>query len=132
MDFSFLKDIISISSTPDYSGYNTKLRQRQGCETKLKTNILYSPLINEKLFNPSTTLTAIHAVEKVTKEAGQEITILTYDQQLYRVVVNIVWTERWSQVFPSLGAMHMLLSFIGCVGKLMGGSGLSILLRKCY
>ena len=109
-----------------------KLRQKQGCEIKSKTNVLYSPLIDKKLSDPSTILTAMDAVEKTSKKAGQEITILTCDPQLYRVVVNILWAdpERWSQFLIFLGGMHILMSFIGCVGKLMSCSGLSILMGK--
>ena len=132
MDFSFLKDIIPISSAPDYSGYNTKLRRKQGCEIKSKTNVLYSPLINEKSFDLSTILTAMHAVEKVTKKAGREISILTCDRQLYRVVVNIMWADpkQWLQFFSHLRGMYIHMSFIGFVGNLMGGSGLSTLMGK--
>ena len=77
-------------------------------------------------------LTAIHAVEKVTKEARQEITILTCNQQPYRVFVNILLAdpEPLSQFFPRLEGMHMLMSFFGCLGKLMGHSGLSMLMGK--
>ena len=78
-------------------------------------------------------LTAMHAVEKVTKEAGQ-ISILTCDQQLHRVVVNIVWAdpEQWSQFFPSPRGMHILMSFIDCVGKLKGGSAVSMVIGKAF
>ena len=65
-----------------------KLRQKQDCEVKSKANVLYSPLIDKKLSDPTTILTAMDAVEKATKKAGQEITILTCDPQLYRVVLT--------------------------------------------
>ena len=127
MDFRLLKDIICVSSTPEYSGYNTKLRRNQYCEIKSKTNVLYNPLLDT-----STILTAMHAVEKVTKEAEQEITMLMRNHQLYRVAVNIVWADprQWPQFFSRLGGIYMLMSFIGCVDKLMGGSGLNMLMGK--
>ena len=40
--------------------------------------------------------------------------------------------ERWSQFFPCLREMHMLMSFTGYLGKLMGGSGFSMLLGKAF
>lgn len=50
-------------------------------------------MIDEKALDPSTILTVIHAVEKVTKEAEQEITINICVHQLDRIVVNVVWTD---------------------------------------
>ena len=50
-------------------------------------------MIDEKPLDPFTILTVIHAVEKVTKEAEQEITINICVHQLDRIVVNVVWTD---------------------------------------
>lgn len=71
MDFRFLKDITSISSTPGYKGYNTKLRLKQGYKIKSNTNALYSPLIDKQPSDLSSILTAIYAIEKFAKEAEQ-------------------------------------------------------------
>jgi hypothetical protein len=89
---------------------------------KQKTNIFYKPLIDRKPADPSTMLTAMHAIEKISKDAGQEDALMTCDQQLFRVMVDIVWEnpERWKRFHPRLGGMHWLMSFIGSVGKLMG------------
>ena len=75
-------------------------------------------MIDEKPLDPSTILTVIHAVEKVTKEAEQEITINICVHQLDRIVVNVVWTDPkwWSKFFFRPQGMHMLMSFIGWVG----------------
>ena len=75
-------------------------------------------MIDEKPLDPSTILTVIHAVEKVTKEAEQEITINICVHQLDRIVVNVVWTDPkwWSKFFFRPRGMHMLMSFTGWVG----------------
>ena len=66
--------------------------------------------------------------------ARQEITILTCDWQLYKIVVKTVWAdpESWSQFFQHLGRKDMLMSFIGSMGKLMSGSRLSMLIGKAF
>ena len=68
------------------------------------------------------------------EEAGQAITIFTADQQLYHVALDIIWSnpEKWSTFFVRLGGMHMLMSFIGCVGMLMTNSGLTALLKSAF
>ena len=50
----------------------------------------------------------MHDVEKITNEAGQDISILTLDQQLYRVAIDIIWNDpqRWSKFVVRLGGMH--------------------------
>ena len=65
-------------------------------------------------------LTAIIESQRLTNEAGQQITTFTADQQLYRVMVDITWVypEMFLKFIPRLGGMHWLMSFVGCVGTL--------------
>ena len=51
---------------------------------------------------------------------------MTADQQLYRVMINVLWAypEMFANFIPRLGGMHLLMSFVGSVGTLMVGSGL--------
>jgi len=57
----------------------------------------------------------------------RESHILTCDQQLYRVVLDVTWTypERFPDVVLRLGGMHALMSFISSVGTLMSETGLA-------
>ena len=74
----------------------------------------------------STMMTVLIEANRLTSEAGQEFTIFTCDQQLYRVSLQVIWAypEQFSHVVLRLGGMHMLMSFIGAVGSLMEESGL--------
>ena len=49
-------------------------------------------------------------------------------------MLDIIWneTERWRNFYPRLGGMHMLMNFIGLIGKLMEGSGLDKLMAKAF
>ena len=73
-------------------------------------------------------------LEEATINAGQNVTLMTCDQQLFRVMVDIKWTdpERWKNLYPRLGGMHWLVSFIGSVGKLMKNSGLDMILKSSF
>ena len=52
----------------------------------------------------------------ITAAAGQEYTVYTADQQLYKVALHIKWDtpEQFSEFIPRLGGMHFLtnVSFI--------------------
>ena len=111
-----------------------KSKKRERITQETKTNIFYNPLIDNKPTDPSTILTAMYEIERTSKDAGQEVAVFTCDQQLYRIVVDIVWANpgRWASFYPRHGGMHWLMSFIGSVGKLMGGSGLDKLMEKAF
>ena len=118
MDFGFLKRDITEPNTPEFGGFNTKLSREQGQSAQPATRAICTPLIDMTPADPDTVMTAMVQTQKLTKECGQEITIFTNDQQLYKVAVNVTWVyrERFSLLIPRLGGMHLLLSFIGSVG----------------
>ena len=54
--------------------------------------------------------------------------------QLYMVAVQVKWSdpEMWRAVIAHPGGMHNVMSFVGCVGNLMKGSGVEELLGAAY
>ena len=122
LDFDFLKRVITKPNTPEFGGFNTKLSREQGQSAQPATRAIYTPLIDMTPADPDTMMTAMVQAQKLTKECGQEITIFTNDQQLYKVAVNVtgVYRDRFSLLIPRLGGMHLLMSCIGSVG---GGGG---------
>ena len=81
--------------------------------------------------DPDTMLTAMVRVQELTSQTGQTFSLLTCDQQLYRVAVHVSWDqpERFKDMYLSLGA---LMSFAGAVGSLMAESGLSDILSEVF
>ena len=49
-------------------------------------------------------------------------------------MLDIIWNEpeRWRNFCRRLGGMHILMNFIGSIGKLMEGSGLEKLMAKAF
>ena len=117
---------------PDYHGFNTKLIRDSGQSLKPKTKLSFHPLLDKTPSDPSTILTAMVDAERITNRSGQEITIFTADQQLYRVAIDITLSDpdRWRFFIPRIGGMHCLVSFVECVGVLMENTGL-VPLMKC-
>ena len=79
-------------------------------------------------------LTAMVRVQELTSQTGQTFSLLTCDQQLYRVAVHVSWDqpERCKDMYLRLGGMHTLMSFAGAVGSLMAESGLSNILSEVF
>ena len=81
-----------------------------------------------------TMMTAMVRAQELTLEAGQQFTVLTCDQQVYRVAVQVLWAhpEKFHELYLRLGGMHALMSFVGAVGTLMAESGLSDVLSSVF
>ena len=70
----------------------------------------------------------------ITAAAGQEYTLLTADQQLFKVMLHIMWDdpESFSDFIPRLGGMHFLTNLIGCIGGLAADSGCAEVLSAAF
>ena len=58
--------------------------------------------------DPPTMLTLMAEAARITHEAGQSVAVFAAGQQLYRVVVDILWTyeTRFANFVPRIGGMH--------------------------
>ena len=133
-DFLFLKSCVINPTTPDFSGYNTRTTSETGQSLKAKSKVYYHPLINKTLADPSTILTAMCNLEKISKDAGQSFSMLTSNQQLFRVMLYVIWENppRWVGSVQRIGGMHWIMSFVGSAGKLVENSGLAQLMMSSF
>ena len=92
LDFDFLQQILIGKSTPEYNGFNTRLSREQGHSIKPKTKAIYTPLIDMKPSNPDTIMTAMIKAQQMTQGTNQSTTLLTFNQQLYKVAADALWT----------------------------------------
>ena len=134
MDFKFFKCVVSDASTPEFGGFNTQYLREHDQSLNPGTKAMYTPLIDMLPSDPITMMTAMVEAQKLTRQTGQVYTVFTADQQLYRVMINILWVhpEMFHNFILRLGSMHMLMSFVGCVGVLMAGSGLEQVLKSAF
>ena len=120
-DFQFLNQITSSNVCSEWNGYNTFLNRTEGHTIRPKTTSVCTPLIDMKPTDPDTMLTAMIQAKKLTTGAGQSVVLLTCDQHLYKIAVNITWAYpgRFTNFILRFGRMHFLMNFIGCIGILM-------------
>ena len=120
---------------PEYNGYNTMQAREEGQPLKPKTRAIYLPLIDMPPAECDTTFTSMLHIKRLSESTGQQFTLFTLDQQLYRYAVEIQWTlpEVFSTfLFYRLGGMHMLMSLIGAVGNLMTETGLADIMSSAF
>ena len=134
LDFDFLQKIISNSQIPEYNGFNVKHSRDIGLQPTPATQLRYLPLIDATPANPDTIITALLTAIEMTKQTGQISIPHTFDQQLYKIAVDIVFhePERFKNIVPILGGMHYLASFVGAIGNLAGSLGLTALLSSTF
>ena len=84
--------------------------------------------------DPSTVYTSMIKARAITTAAGQEYTLYTADQQLFKVAVHIIWDnpEEFTDIIPRLGGMHFLTNIIGCIGGLVADSGCAEVLGAAF
>ena len=133
-DFAFFKDVLFHSNTPEYNGYNTWFCRQSGTKLAPKSAVVYLPLINKKASDPNTVLTSITRGLQITCDSNQDVMVLTCDQQIYKIVVDITFhqPELLTGAVAILGGMHFLMDFVGSIGTLMADSGLKDILSTTF
>ena len=129
-----MKYMNASTDCPEYHGYNTKVCREQGHILKRKTSIVYLSLIDKAPSDPATIMSAMLKARAVTETTGQEYVVFTADQQLYRVSVHVMWENQviFGNIYLRLGGMHLLMSYVGCIGSLMAGSGIVEVLSEAF
>ena len=100
-----------------------------------KASIKFLPMID---MNPSDMSCVYSTMMYVCEEAKRQgcTPILTFDQPLWWKALMIQSNEPEGSVLKNmilrLGTFHMQMSFLGCIGYLMGGSGLQEALEVVY
>lgn len=101
-----------------------------------KIKIVTLPFINAPPSNYNTVFTALTYAADLCEKVNQHSVIVTFDQPLYwkarEIVASAPPDSRISKCIVRLGGFHLLKSYFGCIGYLMGGSGLNELLSTVY
>lgn len=122
----------------DFPGWNAFMEDYYANESYEKSRVICLPFINNTPTDFDTVYTVINYCEKKRKEFNQGHMFVTFDQSLYIKAREVVAAysnspdKNFNKVIVRLGSFHLLMSFMGCVGYIMAGSGLSTILSKVY
>ena len=133
-DMTFLNAVIHIKQCSEFGGFNTKLSRDSIHHLPPKTEVVYVPLSHMSPTEYDKMMTAMYEAQRLTELTGQEWTVFTNDQQLYKLSVHITWQHgvMFPKFIPRLGGKHMLMNFVGAVGFLTSGSGLEEVLQSAF
>ena len=79
-------------------------------------------------------MTSMVKPKQISEAANQRITILTLDQQLYRVALHVLLENeaKCHNFYLRLGGMRLLMSYCGCIGTLMADTGILEILSVAF
>jgi len=112
-----------------WNGFMMNIHQEKSYST---SSISYLPFVNLPASDYNCILTVIQLAQRKTRDLKQQITIVTFDQPLFMKAIDIVSALSLNNVIVRLGAFHLLMSFLGCIGFIMAGSGLKDILSLIY
>ncbi len=92
------------------------------------------PFINLDPTKESTIYTALCFAKDQIEKAGQSVCPVTFDQPLYIKASEIIAAspELKTCLVARLGGFHLIMSYMGAIGYIMGGSGLDALWQTVY
>ena len=109
-----MKSINADSDLPEFFSFKTSKARETGQALKMNSRTVYLPLIDASPTDPSTMMAelveAMRLTEhtmKLTEQTCQPYTVITCDQQLYKILVDIKWVN--ARKFASV-----ILNLEGC------------------
>ncbi|XP_066967397.1 uncharacterized protein [Macrobrachium rosenbergii] len=135
-DISWLVSLLQNSDEddppPEWAGAMVQSCRMEGMPDGPASQSIFGPLIDMPPSHPDTVLTTLMFIEKSLK--NRKFIHLCADMQLYKVILQIKWSDpcQWKNLVVRPGGMHTLMSFIGCIGTLMNGSGLEDILEVAF
>ena len=113
---------------PSWSGYMSATFNGQ---TLPESHVTMLPIIDLHATDPSALYSLLLYLIDQSSKLNIQVPCVTFDQQLYIKAYEIVASKKM-KVFVRLGGFHQLMSSLGSVGNLMGGSGLDKALETVY
>ena len=99
-----------------------------------KSRITILPFINLKPTEYKTLYSALCFAKSLCEKYGIKWAPVTFDQPLYIKAAQIIAAspELKSVLFARLGGFHNVMSYMGAIGYIMGGSGIGELGEEVY
>ena len=116
------RNIDDMSFLPAWSGFNAMV----SLSSIPVANVRYLPFISAPPTDFSTIYTAILRLLSIAKSLDQSHILVTADLAIYSKAQQIIWSrpDLQSCTTMRLGGMHLIMAFVGSIGKLYGDGGL--------
>lgn len=95
------------------------------------SDIQMLPLMDLNPNDVSCIYSTLSFVEKQAKLLNMKTACITFDQPLWIKAVDIACSNNMN-VVCRLGGFHVIMSYLGSIGKIMAGSGLTEALQTCF
>ena len=84
--------------------------------------------------HPDTVVTTVTYCEHYMQQRGMKFFSITANMQLFKVATQIKWSnqERWQNIVLRPGGIDIIMSFTGCIGVLMKGTGLEEIIKSAF
>jgi len=93
--------------------------------------ITMHPLIDLQPSDDTCVYSTLLFVDNMAKRMHLPVTCVTFDQPLWLKAVKICAAADLP-IVCRLGGFHLLMSYLGCIGHIMAGSGLQEMFQLCY
>jgi len=122
----------TLSSDNIMEWYGSNNRDQVPATVKHATVYIFGPLLDILPSHPDKVLTSMFYM--TLGEMEMTYGNLSIDMQLYMVGQQVKWfePEKFKNVIIRSGAMHITMSFLGCTGTLMKGSGLEVIVGAAF
>ena len=109
-------------NTPHWGGFMSKIFNYK-IDEAISSRILILPFT---LGLPSDLTTVFSDLMYARNISNMDTLFVTFDQPLYLKAIKIVYNfpELFKKSLIKLGEFHLLMSYLGCIGYIMSGSGL--------
>ena len=123
--------ILKPANCPLWSGFMQIIYDGENSDMS-RVEIL--PFINLDPTKETTIYTALCFAKDQIEKAGQSVCPVTFDQPLYMKASEIIAAspELKTCLVTRLGGFHLIMSYMGAIGYIMGGSGLDVLWQTVY
>ena len=97
----------------------------------LRTSIGYCPFLRQSSTNPDVVRKALHICMKASAKLGLTYTVVTQDEAVYEISYTLRKNNpvEFPGLILSLGGLHLLMNYLGTIGKFMTGTGLKEMLH---
>lgn len=115
----------STQTVPSWSSLNNRINM-----ASIQTEIAYLPLWDSSPTQLSTVYTVMLSLQNLTRHLGQKNTIVTFDQAIYKLAKEIQWKrpEQFEDMVVRMGGFHIMLNYLGTIGKMIADAGVHELL----